>query len=129
MDLTQAEPVVVDILSRCVSECLDCRRACTEAAVQVLSDGAERPRALVSQLWDCADMCETNAGLMLRGSALIQRTCETCAEICEACATQCDPFVDDVRLQASAQACRRCAATCRDAADVHRSRTPPMVIS
>jgi hypothetical protein len=126
MDAPQAEPIVVDVLSRCVSECLDCRRACMEAAVDLLSDGKERPTSLVAQLWDCADMCETNAGLMLRGSPLILRTCETCAEVCEGCAAGCDPFVDDLRLQACAQACRRCAASCRDTADLNRSRTPQM---
>jgi hypothetical protein len=77
-------------------------------------------------LWDCADVCETNASLMLRNSALIGRTCETCAEICELSAAECDRFVDDLRIQTCAQASRRCAASCRDTADLHRNRTSHM---
>ena len=121
---TQAQSIEAGVTSHCIGECLDCRRQCLETAARILSEGSGHPLALVAQLWDCADVCETNAGLMLRNSALIGRTCETCAEICELCAQECGRFVDDLHLQACALGCRRCAASCRDTAERHRNHTP-----
>jgi hypothetical protein len=123
---TQAGTAVTNVISSCIDECLECRVVCLETASDVLSTGRGSPTSLVSHLWDCADVCETNASLMLRNSALIGRTCETCAEICESCAAECGRFLDDPRIQTCAVACRRCAATCRETADLHRNRTPLM---
>ncbi len=124
MDIIQAEPVVIGGMPRCIDERLTCHRHCLETAAHLLSKGRSGESELAVKLWDCADICQTSANLMLRGSALVARTCETCAEVCELCARECGRFVDDVRLQDCAVACRRCAASCRDMADLHRNHTP-----
>ena len=126
MDVIQAEPVVIGEMPRCIEECLTCHRQCLEAAAHLLSNGGGGESELVLQLWDCADICQTSAHFMLRGSALVVRTCEAYAEVCELCARECGRFVDDVRLQTCADACRRCAGSCRDMAKLHRNHTQHM---
>jgi hypothetical protein len=118
-----AEPVVVGEMPRCIDECRTAHRQCQETAARLLAEGWPGDGALVLQLWDCADVCQTSASLILRNSELIGRACDTCAEACELCARECGRFVDDVRLQVCVEACRRCAASCRDVADLLRNRT------
>jgi hypothetical protein len=64
-------------------------------------------------LLDCAEICQTSANFMLRGSELHSRTCWACAEICERCARDCERLSDDAYMRACAEACRRCANSCK----------------
>jgi hypothetical protein len=67
-------------------------------------------------LLDCAEICQTSANFMLRGSDLHSRTCAVCAEVCERCAESCERFTDDAMMQQCAQVCRSCAQSCREMA-------------
>lgn len=62
---------------------------------------------------DCAEICQTSANFMLRGSEMHIRTCAICREICEKCAKDCEQMDDDEQMKACAQMCRTCAETCR----------------
>jgi hypothetical protein len=62
-------------------------------------------------LADCAAICRTSAGFMLRGSNLHHRVCALCAEICRSCAESCD------RVDPNDQMMKDCAAQCRSCAD------------
>ena len=64
-------------------------------------------------MMDCAEICQTSANFMLRGSDLHHLTCAACAEICDRCAADCDRMSDDPRMAACAEECRRCAESCR----------------
>ena len=67
-------------------------------------------------LLDCAEICQTSANFMTRGSELHNRTCAVCAEICERCAEDCEQFGDEALMKACAETCRRCAESCRQMA-------------
>ena len=69
--------------------------------------------AHIRLLSDCAEICQTSANFMLRGSELHSRTCGVCAEVCERCATECDRMGDDAQMKVCADMCRRCAESCR----------------
>jgi hypothetical protein len=67
----------------------------------------------VRRLIDCAEMCQTSADFMLRGSELHVYTCGACAEVCNACAKSCESMADDEMMRRCAEACRTCAQECR----------------
>jgi len=73
-------------------------------------------------LMDCAEICQTSANFMLRGSDFHGMTCSTCAEVCERCAEDCDRFGNDQMMQRCAEACRMCAQSCNEMAG-HYSQT------
>jgi hypothetical protein len=70
-------------------------------------------------MMDCAEICQTSANFMLRGSDLHVHTCAACAEICDRCAADCERMADDTRMAACAEMCRRCADSCRSMAHYH----------
>jgi hypothetical protein len=63
-------------------------------------------------LLDCAEICQTSANFMVRGSDLHAATCRACAEVCERCADDCERMADDEMMRRCAEICRRCAASC-----------------
>ena len=106
--------VMNDEMRRCIDECLSCFRTCLETVTHCLEKGGRHAEAShIRLLLDCAEICETSAGFMLRTSDLHTRTCAVCVEICERCARECEAFGDDPVMRACAEACRRCAESCR----------------
>jgi hypothetical protein len=73
--------------------------------------GANGPR--IRLLMDCAEICQTAANFMIRGSQTHGLTCFVCAEICEATANECQRYADDSTEAECLDACRRCAESCR----------------
>jgi hypothetical protein len=67
---------------------------------------------LVGLLLDCAEICQTSANFMLRGSPYHVVTCGACAEICRACAEACSSVTDDEQLMHCAEVCASCAESC-----------------
>jgi hypothetical protein len=61
---------------------------------------------------DCAEICETSANFMIRGSELHHLTCGACAEVCDRCAEDCERMGDDETMRRCAETCRRCAESC-----------------
>jgi len=59
---------------------------------------------------DCAEICQTSANFMLRGSAHHTHVCAECADICEDCARSCEQVGG---MDECVEACRKCAASCR----------------
>lgn len=103
-----------DEMARCIENCQACHGICLETAMHCLGMGGEHAAAdHIRLLLDCADICQTSADFMLRGSPLHARTCGVCAEVCERCATDCERFGDDASMKACAELCRRCAESCR----------------
>jgi hypothetical protein len=109
--------IMNDEMRRCIDECLSCFRTCLETVTHGLEKGGRHAEAShIRLLLDCAEICQTSAGFMLRTSDLHTRTCAVCAEICERCARECEAFGDDPVMRACAEACRRCAESCRQMA-------------
>lgn len=101
----------------CIQECQSCHSICLESVTHCLQMGGEHARPEhIRMLLDCAEICETSANFMLRGSEFHPRTCGVCAEVCERCAQDCERFTDDPMMQACARACRSCAQSCREMA-------------
>jgi len=107
-----------DAMLLCIQNCLDCYRACLQTLAYCARRGG--PHADPDHLrlmTDCAEICQTSANFMLRGSAMHRHTCRACAEVCEACAADCERMAaDDPRMKACADTCRHCAASCRQMA-------------
>ena len=105
------------MMRECADTCQECRAVCLETVAYCLEKGGKHAQANhVRLLLDCAEICATSAGFLLRGSDLHGRTCAACAEVCEACARSCDAMGDDPRMKRCAEVCRRCAQSCRSMA-------------
>ena len=101
-------------IEQCISECLDCHRICLETVQHCLLKGGKHASSEhIGLLLDCAEICQTSANFMLRGSSLHGRTCDVCAEVCRRCAESCEQLGDDEQMRACAEACRSCAESCQ----------------
>jgi hypothetical protein len=104
-------------MQECIDRCDECRHECLSMLDHCLEKGGphaepEHIRLLV----DCAEICQTSANFMSRGSDHHSETCDVCAEVCEACAESCEAISDDAELARCAEACRTCAQSCREMA-------------
>lgn len=108
-----------DMLQACIEECLNCHVACTTTAQYCLSQGgAHADPDHVGLLLDCAEICQTSANFMLRGSPYHPIVCLACAELCRACEESCrsvDP--DDEQMRLCAESCATCAEHCERMAE------------
>ncbi|HSH79114.1 MAG TPA: four-helix bundle copper-binding protein [Herpetosiphonaceae bacterium] len=101
-------------MQQCIQNCTDCHRICLETVAYCLRMGGKHAEAAhIRLLLDCAEICQTSANFMIRGSDFHGRTCGVCAEVCEACAQDCEQMGDDAQMRACAEMCRRCAESCR----------------
>ena len=99
----------------CIQVCTECYAACLEMARHCLDlayRGKHGEAGHVTMLLDCAEICQTSANFMLRGSPNHAHTCGACAEICRACERECRRFGDDAAMQWCAEVCQRCAESC-----------------
>lgn len=101
-------------MTHCLELCQECHNVCAG----VISYGLQRGDKYLTEvtlrlLLDCAEICQTSANFMLRGSEFHAQTCGVCAEICLKCAAACEEFSEDSRLQECATVCRKCAEACQ----------------
>ncbi len=100
-------------MQRCIKDCLDCQAACLRTLTHCLTVGGKHAAPdHIQLLLDCAEICQTSANFMLRGSPLHGRLCAVCAGVCEACAVDCEQFPDDQEMQSCAELCHACASSC-----------------
>jgi hypothetical protein len=104
----------------CIRDCLHCHSICLESAIEHGAARLPSPRAgrpvtpsYFQVMLDCAEICQTTANFLLRGSPLHAAVCSLCAEICDTCAQKCQ---EAGGMGACVQACRHCATACRQAA-------------
>jgi len=109
-------------LEHCIENCLRCHRTCLELAARHFRGEATIEPAHLRLLLDCAEICETSASFMIRGSDLHGETCGACAAVCDRCADECDHHGDDPHMAACAEICRACAQSCREMAETTASR-------
>lgn len=102
-----------DEIQQCIEECLNCHAACTMTAQYALGEGGDKADAgLVGVLLDCAEICQTSANFMLRGSPYHGATCAACAELCRATEDALRDFGDDEQMAHCAEMCATCATSC-----------------
>lgn len=97
----------------CIEACHSCHQVCIETIAHCLTKGGEHAEAgHIRTLMDCAQICNTSADFMSRGSTWHAEVCGVCADICEQCAMSCDAL-GGADMKRCADACRRCAEECR----------------
>jgi hypothetical protein len=94
--------------------CQECYRICLAMVNHCQAQGGAlaEPKQ-IRLLLDCAEICQTAAEFLPRGSELHHTICNACAVVCLKCAAACEEFIDDKLMQACAVACRRAAAVCQ----------------
>jgi len=98
---------------RCIVLCRECHEVCLKAVSHCLHKGGKHAEpGHIRLLLDCAEICETSANFMVRGSDLHSATCGACAEVCDRCAESCERLKDDGVMRRCAEVCRRCAEQC-----------------
>jgi hypothetical protein len=103
----------------CIENCTDCHQVCLETIEHCLKKGGRHASAEhVRLLTDCAQICQTSADFMTRGSNFHQATCRTCAELCRACAKTCREL-GGPEMESCADQCDRCAESCEAMAIAH----------
>ena len=104
-------------LEQCIDNCQQCHEICLRTVSYCLRKGGRHAEAShIRVMLDCAEICETSANFMIRGSDLHRLTCGACAEVCERCAEDCERMADDETMRRCAETCRRCADSCNQMA-------------
>jgi hypothetical protein len=110
--------LLTEEMLRCIRDCVNCHTICLKTAIHGLHRGGEHAAPEhVRLILDCADICQTSANFMLRGSDLHSLTCGVCADVCARCADACERFGDDTQMKACAEACRVCMHSCQAMAE------------
>jgi hypothetical protein len=112
---------VVDAFVDTASEAQSCQLICVQSIQHCLQMGGAHVEPSHMQLMqDCAEICETTATFLLRGSPHHNQVTAACANVCELCAESCDRFKGDAQMKACAEECRRCAAACQHVAQMRQ---------
>lgn len=102
-----------DEMDDCIEACLQCHVVCTMTAQYCLAQGGDHAALdLVGVLLDCAQICQTSADFMVRGSPYHTLTCHACAEVCRGCAEACAAMEGSEELAHCAEVCTACAQSC-----------------
>jgi hypothetical protein len=107
-----------DAMDDCIEACLQCHVVTTMTAQYCLAKGGEMAdMSHVGLLLDTAEISQTSANFMLRGSPFHTLTCGACAELCRACAEACRAMAgDDEHMAHCAEVCEHCASHCEEMA-------------
>jgi hypothetical protein len=112
-DTDQADEHTHDAMQECIEECLNCHAVCTMTLQHCIATGGEHTEVnLIGILLDCAEICQTSANFMLRGSPYHVVTCAACAELCRACEEACRGITADEQLAHCGDVCVTCAESC-----------------
>jgi len=110
----------VDVLSRCIDDCLNCAQACTACADACVSEETvAHLRRCIYLCINCADICDTTGRIVSHTAefdrALARTTLEACALSCDVCGAECEIHakMGMVHCEICAEACRRCEEACR----------------
>lgn len=106
-------------LQQCIDDCQRCHAVCLKTATDWVRLGVEPTQASsLALLLDCAELCQTTARSILRGSPMHAIVCGACAQLCEACAEDCEALGAHTQRRRCAAICRECATSCRHMADM-----------
>jgi hypothetical protein len=104
----------------CIELCQNCHKACQETLIYCLQQGGPHAAAdHIRLMIDCAEICQSSANFMERGSDLHVYTCSACADVCRRCFEDCRHMAEadnDNRMAACAEMCGRCAESCHQMA-------------
>lgn len=110
-------PHVSALMQNCIDECQNCHQICVQTVEHCLTNGGKHAAPEhIRTLLDCAEICQTSANFMLRGSEIHSTVCGTCGEVCDLCAASCERIGNEDFMKQCVDACRRCAESCRQMA-------------
>lgn len=106
-------------INDCVRDCLECSCTCGEMIGYCLERGVPyADQDFVQLLMDCAEICQLNTNLLIRGSHRYLITSRACAEICKQCVDMCDQLIADEKLRRCKNILSRCVDSCQRLSDV-----------
>src|SRR5260370_23567885 len=82
-------PISNQTVERCIEECLQCLRWCSQCRDESLTEDPVMMRECIRLCGECLELCRTCVALLAGSSQFAHRVCGVCAELCEACATEC----------------------------------------
>lgn len=101
-------------VQQCINDCFDCHFVCKETVVYSLELGKEHAEAShIRQLYACAEICATMANFATLAAHGTSKLAGACGDICEITAQSCDKFSTDRPMLSCAEACRKCAESCK----------------
>lgn len=105
-------------MNECCHMCAECSRVCLETVNHCLQKGGKHAEAKhIQLLLDCAEICQTSANFLARGSDVHDKVASLCADICEKCAESCEQIdPNDAMMKQCAEMCHKCAESCRKVA-------------
>jgi hypothetical protein len=104
-------------MKRCIEECTRCHQVCTATMQHCLKMGGKHAEpGHIRLMLDCAQICQTSADFMLRGSDLHGKACGVCAVVCKKCAADCAKMGEDRAMKKCAEQCGKCAEMCKSMA-------------
>ncbi|MBA3684683.1 MAG: four-helix bundle copper-binding protein [Planctomycetes bacterium] len=115
-----------DDVAQCIALCQDAHRTCVRTFTHCSRRGGlhGEPQHL-RLLLDCAQICQTSADFLLRGSDLYNYPCGVCAYICDRCADDCESIAAGDPLMAQCiRACRDCAHHCLHISKARKIASP-----
>ena len=105
---------VVQVSQRAIRNTQDCETMCVQTVQYcMIMGGAHTEPSHMQLLQDCADICETAARIVSRGSPRHRELATACANVCDLCAAACEKFIGDPHMKACANQCYLCASACR----------------
>lgn len=109
---------VSEEMQTCIQNCLDCHSTCLATVPHCLRLGGQHASAShITTMFQCAEICQTSANLMLMNATIHKRVCGICAQACDICAEDCERIANgDEQMLACAEVCRRCSMTCNQMA-------------
>lgn len=108
-------PVSNAVVERCIEDCLQCLRWCSECRDESLAQDPTMMKESIRLCGECSELCRTCVPLLTGRSQFADRVCGVCSELCLACATECARHEGET-MRKCALACRRCATTCAEVA-------------
>jgi hypothetical protein len=104
-------------LQKCAAACLASSLACDYGIAAFLkSEHAEKLKACIATLLECASVCRATLSVMSIGGVFSERQCSLCIDACDYCAQVCEAHMQwgGEHTKACANTCRRCAEICED---------------
>lgn len=101
----------------CVEDCIECMRSCEHAALKCLRGlPLTWMIAYHKTLLDCADLAQRTAQALARNQEGALDLADLCAQSCDVMAREIGAFTGEC-FQMCADACHRCAESCREVLD------------
>jgi hypothetical protein len=110
-------------IDRAIEECLQSLRWCSACVDEGLTHDLSKMAESVRLCHECGPICGVCATLLSQNSRFAHQFCGVCADTCEACAVECGKHDHVETMRKCAEACLRCAKTCRQIAESGPIRT------